>query len=127
MVRLGGQVLDILLDCAEGKLQQSRISWADDAAISVVMAAKGYPESFEKGSEIRNIASAEKIDGVEVFHAGTKEDNGRVLANGGRVLNITCRAENLISAQRKVYKATSLIDWSNGFYRRDIGWRGRKK
>ena len=110
MVRLGGQILDILLDCAEGKLAQSKISWANDSAISIVMASKGYPGEYSKGTTIRNIALAEKIDGVEVFHAGTKDNNGEIVATGGRVLNITCREQNL----------------DTGFYRSDIGCRGLK-
>ena len=126
MVRLGGQILDILLDCAEGKLAQSKISWANDSAISIVMASKGYPGEYSKGTTIRNIALAEKIDGVEVFHAGTKDNNGEIVATGGRVLNITCREQNLELARIKAYEAISLIDWDTGFYRSDIGCRGLK-
>ena len=126
MVRLGGQILDILLDCVEGKLNQSKINWADDSAISIVMASKGYPGEYNKGAIIRNIVAAEKIDGVKVFHAGTKDHNGKVVVNGGRVLNITSRAQNLEVARENAYKAASLIDWSDGFYRKDIGWRGLK-
>ena len=127
MVRLGGQILDILLDCAEGKLNQSKINWANDSAISIVLASKGYPEKYNKGTTIRNIIAAEQIDGVEVFHAGTKENNGELVANGGRVLNITCREENQELARAKAYRATSLINWDDGFYRKDIGWRGLKQ
>ncbi|MDG2474693.1 MAG: phosphoribosylamine--glycine ligase [Paracoccaceae bacterium] len=126
MVRLGAQILDVLLDCAEQKLNESRINWANDSAISVVMATKGYPANYKKGTIIKNISSAEKIDGVEVFHAGTKTDSNEVLANGGRVLNITCRESNLKLAHKKVYQAAALIDWTDGFYRNDIGWRGLK-
>ena len=124
MVRLGGQILDLLLNCAEQKLHQSRVNWANDAAISIVMAAKGYPETYKRGTTIKNIADAEKICGVEVFHAGTKNRHGKILANGGRVLNVTCRQNNLASAQKEAYKAIELIDWRDGFYRNDIGWRG---
>jgi phosphoribosylamine--glycine ligase len=127
MVRLGGQILDILLDCAEGNLNQSKINWANDSAISIVLASKGYPEKYNKGTTIRNIKAAEQIDGVEVFHAGTKEDNGELVANGGRVLNITCREKSLELAREKAYRATSLINWDDGFYRKDIGWRGLKQ
>ena len=127
MVRLGGQILDILLDCAEGKLDQSKINWANDSAISIVMASKGYPGEYSKGTTIRNIAAAEKIDGVEVFHAGTKNNNGEIVANGGRVLNITCREKNLELARKKAYEAISLIDWDDGFYRSDIGCKGLKQ
>jgi phosphoribosylamine--glycine ligase len=127
MVRLGGQILDLLLDCAEGKLYQSKINWANDSAISIVMASKGYPEEYNKGTTIRNISTAERIDGVEVFHAGTKDNNGEIVADAGRVLNITCRQRNLELARKKAYEAISLIDWDNGFYRSDIGLRGLKQ
>ena len=126
MVRLGGQILDVLLECAQQKLHNSKINWANDAAISVVMAAAGYPEAYKKGTAIRNLDLAEKIEGVTIFHAGTKNNNGEIVANGGRVLNITCRESNLKLAQGKVYEAASLIDWDGGFYRKDIGWQGLK-
>ena len=126
MLRLGGQVLDILLDCAEQKLNQSKINWANDSAISVVMATKGYPGSYERGTVIKNTSSAEKISGVEVFHAGTVDSNGELLAVGGRVLNITCRDISLAFAQKKAYQAAGCINWEDGFYRKDIGWRGLK-
>ncbi len=126
MVRLGAQILDVLLDCAEKKLYRSRINWANDASISVVMATGGYPGPYKKGSVIRNVHSAEQIAGVKVFHAGTIIHNNELLANGGRVLNVTCKESNLALAQKKVYQACSLIDWEEGFYRRDIGWQGLK-
>jgi phosphoribosylamine--glycine ligase len=91
------------------------------------MASKGYPGEYSKGTAIRNISTAEKIDGVEVFHAGTKDNNGEIVANGGRVLSITCREQTLELARKKAYKAISFIDWSDGFYRSDIGYRGLKQ
>ena len=126
MVRLGGQILDLLLSCAEQKLDESKINWANDYSISVVMAAKGYPDTYKKGTVIKNIRGAEIINGITVFHAGTKNKNGKLLADGGRVLNVTCRASNLAVAQKKVYEAIALIDWKDGYYRKDIGWRGLK-
>ena len=126
MVRLGGQVLDVLLECTQQKLYQSKINWANDTAISVVMSADGYPKAYKKGTVIKNIELAEKIEGVEVFHAGTKNNNGELVANGGRVLNITCRESNLRLAKVKAYEAVELIDWDDGFYRKDIGWQGLK-
>ena len=90
------------------------------------MAAKGYPETYKKGSIIKNIAPAEKIEGVEIFHAGTKIGSDEVVADGGRVLNVTCRARNLNLAHKRVYEAAALIDWADGFYRNDIGWRALK-
>lgn len=126
MVRLGGQILDVLLDCARQKLHKSQINWAKDSAISVVLASDGYPGNYKKGTVIKNIASAERISGVEVFHAGTESDGANILATGGRVLTVTCREDNLAQAKKKVYEAASLIDWQDGFYRKDIGWRALK-
>ncbi len=126
MRRLGGQILDVILDSLQGNLAHSQINWARDAAIAIVMAAKGYPESYKKGTRINNIKAVEQISGIKVFHAGTIEQDGKLISNGGRVLNITCRDETLVMAQRKAYKALSLVDWNDGFYRTDIGWRALK-
>ena len=123
MRRLGAQILDAIMDCLEGRLTKSQINWANDSAIAIVMASKGYPESYKKGTVIKNISESEKIEGVKVFHAGTIKKNGEILSNGGRVLNVTCRSKNLFTAHKNVYKAVSLINWEGGFYRNDIGWR----
>jgi phosphoribosylamine---glycine ligase len=87
------------------------------------MAAQGYPGSVEKGSEIRGIDKAEELDDVIVFHAGTKQDGDRIVANGGRVLNVTALGHTISEAQRNAYEAVARIEWPEGFCRKDIGWR----
>ncbi len=122
-LRLMSDLLPALLACADGQLRHVDLRWHDDAALTVVMAAKGYPGAYDKGTEIRGIEAAEAIDGVKVFHAGTKAEDGRLLAIGGRVLNVTARAPDIRQAQEKAYKAVDAIDWPDGFCRRDIGFR----
>ncbi len=122
-LRLMSDLLPALLACADGQLRHVDLRWHDDAALTVVMAAKGYPGSYDKGTEIRGIEAAEAIDGVKVFHAGTKAEDGRLLAIGGRVLNVTARAPDIPQAQEKAYKAVDAIIWPDGFCRRDIGYR----
>ena len=123
MMRLGGQILDALLSTAEGKLSDVKINLADDHSITVVMASNGYPGSYEKGKEIVGLADLPSNSNFMCFHAGTVENNGKIVANGGRVLNITTRAETLIKAQKNAYEMIESIDWSEGFYRKDIGLR----
>jgi phosphoribosylamine--glycine ligase len=107
----------------DGQLKNFDMRWHDDAALTVVMAAKGYPGSYEKGSVIRGLDEAAQIDGVEIFHAGTKADGANILANGGRVLNVCARGKSVREAQQSAYAAVDRIDWPEGFCRRDIGWR----
>ncbi|GLQ34589.1 phosphoribosylamine--glycine ligase [Amylibacter marinus] len=123
MMRLGAQALDAMLACAAGTLDQARINWADDHALTVVYAAEGYPGSYEKGTEISGLEGLNAEGEVHVFHAGTKTEDGKVLAIGGRVLNITARGETLKQAHERAYAAIDKIQWKKGFYRRDIGWR----
>ena len=123
MMRMGAQALDLMLACAEGRLAGARVNWADDHALTVVMAAKGYPGSHEKGTEIGGLGRLPETSTEMVFHAGTVERDGRILANGGRVLNVTARGATLAEAQRRAYALVDRIDWPEGFCRRDIGWR----
>jgi phosphoribosylamine--glycine ligase len=123
MMRLGAQVLDILLACAEGRLDEVQVNWADDHAMTVVMAANGYPGSYAKGTEIKGLADLPSDSKNMVFHAGTKADGDKVLANGGRVLNVTARGATLQEARDRAYEMAAKIDWPDGFYRKDIGWR----
>ena len=97
--------------------------WRDEHAIAVVMATKGYPGAYESGSEIRGLDRAGAVEGVTVFHAGTKQEGDRIVASGGRVLNVTATGKTLQEAQARAYRAVDLIDWPQGFCRRDIGWR----
>ena len=126
MMRLGGQALDALLACAEKRLDEMQIHWADDHAMTVVMAANGYPGSYEKGTEIKGLDQLEKSSKLMVFHAGTSLDGEMLVATGGRVLNVTARGDDLQAARDGAYAALSSIDWPEGFYRKDIGWRALK-
>jgi phosphoribosylamine--glycine ligase len=125
MMRLKSDLLPALIACADGGLKHFDLRWFDDCALTVVMAANGYPEAYEKGSEIRNLAAATKVPGVQVFHAGTRfgMDGKTVLSNGGRVLNVTAMAASVEEARARAYQAIDLIDWPGGFCRRDIAWR----
>ena len=123
MMRLGAQALDLLLACAEGRLAGMRVNWATDHALTVVMAAKGYPGNYVKGTEIRNLDNLPEDSLAMTFHAGTTLRDGRLTASGGRVLNVTTRAATLAEAQARAYAMVDQIDWPDGFCRRDIGWR----
>ncbi|WP_316978409.1 phosphoribosylamine--glycine ligase [Shumkonia mesophila] len=127
MLRLKSDLLEALLACADGSLDKVTLDWHSDAALTVVMAAKGYPGVYEKGSEIRGLAAANAVEGVTVFHAGTKAADDTIIANGGRVLNVTARGKTVAEAQKRAYKAVDAIDWPDGFCRRDIGWRALKR
>jgi len=120
MVRLGGQILDALLACAEGRLGQAQLNWADDHAVTVVLSAKGYPGAYGRGEVIGGIDAANALPGVQVFHAGTALVDGQITSAGGRVLNVTARADSLQAARDLAYQAVELIDWPGGFYRKDI-------
>ncbi|MFP4313011.1 MAG: phosphoribosylamine--glycine ligase [Alphaproteobacteria bacterium] len=126
MVRLQGDLLKILHAAAQGRLSEvkGQISWAENKAMCVVMAAKGYPGSYAKNTVIHNIKESDNIDNTIVFHAGTaKNENGDLVNTGGRVLGVTATGENLGHAKRLAYEAIDSITWPEGFCRRDIGWR----
>jgi len=123
MMRLGAQALDLMQACAEGRLAETAPNWADDHAITVVMAAKGYPGAYQKGSEIKGLSNIEESSSQIVFHAGTTAQNGAILATGGRVLNVTARGKTLKEARDRAYTLVNRIDWPDGFCRTDIGWR----
>ncbi len=124
MVRLKDDLVTLLLAAADGQLDHVSARWIDDVALTVVMAAEGYPGSYEKNTEIGNLAEAGAGDTVEIFHAGTaRSPSGACLATGGRVLNVTGIGANVADAQAKAYGAVDKVDWPGGFCRRDIGWR----
>jgi phosphoribosylamine---glycine ligase len=123
MLRLGAQALDLLLACAEGRLDKAQVNWADDHAITVVMAAKGYPGTYEKGSVIKGLSRMPEDSRHMVFHAGTALRERQIVANGGRVLNITARGASLAEARNRAYAMIDHLDWPEGFCRSDIGWR----
>ena len=123
MMRLGGQVLDLLQATAEANLKDAQVNWAEDHAITVVMAANGYPGSYEKGSVINGLQAIADDSFNVVFHAGTAQKDGDIIATGGRVLNVTARGATLAEAHKRAYEMVDAIDWPDGFFRRDIGWR----
>jgi phosphoribosylamine---glycine ligase len=127
MLRLMSDLVPALLACCDGVLKNFDLRWYADAALAVVMAAKGYPGSYAKGSVIEGLEGAAEIDGVEIFHAGTKAERGRILANGGRVLNVCARGKSVTDAQARAYAAVNRIRWAQGFCRRDIGFRAVKR
>ncbi|HKG76209.1 MAG TPA: phosphoribosylamine--glycine ligase [Beijerinckiaceae bacterium] len=123
MPRLKSDLVPALLAACDGLLKNFDVRWSDEAALTVVMAAQGYPGAVEKGSEIKGVAEAEALGDVIIFHAGTRAEEGRLLANGGRVLNVTATGRTVTEAQARAYAAVARIDWPRGFCRRDIGWR----
>lgn len=129
MMRLKSDLLPALIAAADGVLKNFDLRWYDEPALTVVMAANGYPGSYEKGSTIGGLNDAGAVDDVTVFHAGTASaEDGSITATGGRVLGVTAIGVTVADAQARAYKAVDLIDWPGGFCRRDIGWRaiGRK-
>jgi phosphoribosylamine--glycine ligase len=123
MLRLRSDLLTALLATVDGTLANIDLRWHTDAALAVVMASKGYPGQASSGSEIRGLEAAQAVEGVTLFHAGTRREGERLIAGAGRVLNIAARGKTVAEAQRRAYAAIARIDWPGGFYRRDIGWR----
>jgi phosphoribosylamine---glycine ligase len=123
MLRLKDDVLKLLLACANGELSGLSVHWYDEPALAVVMAAKGYPGEPLKGTQIRGVERVGAMEGVTVLHAGTRHEGDKLLANGGRVLNVCARAETLEEARRLAYAGVDALDWPEGFCRRDIAWR----
>jgi phosphoribosylamine--glycine ligase len=127
MPRLKDDLLTLMLATCDGTLDRVSVRWREEAALTVVMASDGYPGAYQSGSEIRGLADAAAVEGVTVFHAGTRREGGRLLAAGGRVLNVTATASTLAEAQARAYRAVDRIDWPGGFCRRDIGWRALER
>ncbi len=123
MMRLKSDILTALIATCDGVLDTFDLRWWDDVALTVVMAANGYPGTPQKGTEIKGLDTAAEVEGVEIFHAGTKLVSGRILADGGRVLNVTARGKTVGQARDRAYEAVRRIDWAGGFCRSDIGWR----
>ncbi|HKG99573.1 MAG TPA: phosphoribosylamine--glycine ligase, partial [Bradyrhizobium sp.] len=121
MLRMMSDILPALIACADGQLKNFSLRWFDDAALAVIMATKGYPGDYGKGSVIRGLDDAAKVEEVEIFHAGTVSKDGHIVANGGRVLNVCATGKTVTEAQRRAYAAVELINWPEGFCRHDIG------
>jgi phosphoribosylamine--glycine ligase len=124
--RLQGDLLALMLACAEGRLMRQSFSLSPQHALTVVLAAEGYPGTPKKGTEIRGLDKAAALPGVVITQAGTKREGRRLLADGGRVLSVTGLGATLAEAQARAYAAADEIDWPGGFCRRDIGWRALK-
>ena len=123
MMRLKTDLLEIL-DCAtKNKLNNLKIEWATKSSITIVLCAKGYPSNYIKNSEIKNLSNILTDSNNQIFHAGTYEKNNKIYSNGGRVLNITSSSENLVEARNKSLTNIDKINWPDGFFRKDIGWR----
>lgn len=123
MLRFDGDLFKLLLSCANGAVDEKLISFSKQAAVCVVMAANGYPGTYQKGSIIRGLKKAGSLPNVKIFHAGTAEKNGEIVSVGGRVLGVTALGSTIKEAQQNAYKAVDLIDWKEGFCRRDIAWQ----
>ena len=125
--RLENDLVELLVNVKEKNLDNYTLKWKENFAITVVLAAKGYPESYETGDEIKGIDARDNIDDVEIFHAGTKTKNNKIVTSGGRVLNINGYGKNLVDAKEKAYSLVKKINWSGCYYRKDIGWRALKE
>lgn len=123
MMRLGAQALDLMHAAAEGRLNTAQVNWAEDHAITIVMAAEGYPGDYAKGAVIGGLDALPTTGSQMVFHAGTSAQDGKITASGGRVLNVTARGASLREAADSAYEMIDAIDFPGGFCRRDIGWR----
>jgi phosphoribosylamine--glycine ligase len=123
MLRLMSDLVPALIAARDGVLKNFDLRWYDEAALAVVMAAKGYPGRYASGSAIEGLEEASNMEDVEIFHAGTRAEGGRTLANGGRVLNVCGLGRTIKDAQARAYAAVDRIRWPEGFCRRDIGWR----
>ena len=123
MLRMKSDIVPALLASADGQLKNFSLRWHDEAALTVIMATRGYPGDYGKGSVIEGLDDAARVEGVEIFHAGTAIKDGRLVANGGRVLNVCALGRNVTEAQRRAYEAVDRIRWPEGFCRRDIGWQ----
>jgi len=127
MLRLMSDLVPALIAARDGQLKNFDLRWYDDAALVVVMATNGYPGHYGRGSVIEGLDAAGALDGVQIFHAGTKSEAGRITANGGRVLGVAATGKSVAEAQARAYAAVDKVDWPGGFCRRDIGYLAVKR
>jgi phosphoribosylamine--glycine ligase len=123
MLRMMSDIVPALLASCDGQLKNFDVRWFPESALTVVMAANGYPGDYAKGTRIDGLDDAARVEGVEIFHAGTIAKDGKILAKGGRVLNVCATGKTIGEAQRRAYAAVDRIKWPEGFCRRDIGWQ----
>jgi phosphoribosylamine--glycine ligase len=119
--RMKNDIIDVMEACVEGRLDEIDLQFEDNAAVCVVLASEGYPVSYEKGYEIRGLDTFKNKENYYVFHAGTKLVDGKVVTNGGRVLGVTAKGDDLVKARANAYEATKWIDFDNKYMRNDIG------
>ena len=127
MMRLETDLLEVIECVIENKLDNLKITWTDKTCITIVLCAKGYPSKYIKNSEIKNLSNILTDENNQIFHAGTYESNNKIYSNGGRVLNITSLSKNLVEARKKSLDTLVKINWPDGFYRKDIGWKESKE
>jgi phosphoribosylamine--glycine ligase len=127
MLRMMSDIVPAFIAACDGELKHFDLRWYPESALTVVMAAKGYPGDYQKGTRIQGLEEAAKVDTVEIFHAGTVAKDGAILANGGRVLNVCALGATVTEAQGRAYQAVDRINWPEGFCRRDIGWQAVKR
>jgi phosphoribosylamine--glycine ligase len=127
MLRMMSDIVPAMLASYDGQLKNFDLRWYPESALTVVMAAKGYPGDYAKGTRIEGLDEAAKVEGVEIFHAGTISEDGNILSNGGRVLNVCAMGNSISEAQQRAYAAVDRIQWPDGFCRRDIGWQAVEK
>jgi phosphoribosylamine--glycine ligase len=127
MIRMMSDIVPALLASVDGELKHFDLRWYPEPTLTVIMATKGYPGDYGKGSRIEGLEDAAKVEGVEIFHAGTKRVDGHIVANGGRVLNVCASGQTVKEAQARAYQAVDRINWPEGFCRRDIGWQAVKR
>jgi phosphoribosylamine--glycine ligase len=125
--RLKSDLLPALLAARDGTLDRISLEWSDETALTVVMASGGYPGGYEKGHEIFGLDEAAKLPGITIFHAGTEKRDGRIVAVGGRVLDVTASGKDVAEAKARAYAAVERIFWKTSFYRHDIGWRALRR
>ena len=125
--RLENDLVELLVNVKEKNLDNYTLKWKENFAITVVLASRGYPESYETGDEIKGLDAIDNINDVEIFHAGTKTKNNKIVTSGGRVLNINGYGKNLVDAKEKAYSLVKKINWPGCYYRKDIGWRALKE
>ena len=123
MMRLKTDLLEIIDSATKNKLNNLKIEWEKKNCITIVLCAKGYPSNYIKNSEIKNLFSISADENNQIFHAGTYEKNNKIYSSGGRVLNITSASDSLIKARNKSLSNLNKINWNDGFFRKDIGWR----
>ena len=127
LMRLDSDLLGAFIASIERRVSDGDFRWSNDSSLCVVLASKGYPGSYETGKEIRGLDEASRMEGVEVFHAGTTQRDGKFFTNGGRVLNVCARGRDLAEAAERAYAAAGKIEYDGAYYRRDIGARALQR